>query len=322
MSMPPPPCCVPARARLMQLNESRKISAERRRVTAGSTADMVLLDAGRFLMGSESPEAFVSDGEGPVRQVLLDPFYISKFPVTNHQFAEFVSRTGYITDAQRWGWSFVFRNHVPEAHRGPALVATPWWVRVDGADWSHPEGPHPEGPDQTAHQRAHHPVVQVSWNDAQAYCDWAGVRLPTEAEWEFAARGGLEQKTYPWGDELMPDGRHACNIWQGAFPDVDLAEDGFSGPAPVNSFKPNGYGIYTVVGNVWEWCADYFDAQWHQTATRVNPLGPPSGTTRVMRGGSYLCHASFCFRYRNAARTANTPDSATGNIGFRVVRDV
>jgi formylglycine-generating enzyme len=317
MSLPPPPCCVPARARLLQLNESRRTSAERRKVTAGSTAEMVRLDGGRFLMGSESPEAFAIDGEGPVRQVLLDPFYISRFPVTNVQFAEFVSRTGYVTEAQRWGWSFVFRNHVPEAHRGPAAAATPWWVRVDGADWLKPEGP-----DHAQQERPHHPVVQVSWNDAQAYCDWAGVRLPTEAEWEFAARGGLEQKTYPWGDELMPGGRHACNIWQGKFPDVDLAEDGFSAPAPVDSFAPNGYGLYTLVGNVWEWCADYFHPQWHQTATRVNPVGPSSGTARVMRGGSYLCHASFCFRYRNAARTANTPDSATGNIGFRVVRDV
>jgi formylglycine-generating enzyme len=317
MSLPPPPCCVPSRARLLQMNESRRSSAERRRVTTGSTDDMVLLDGGRFLMGSDSPDAFASDGEGPVRQVLLDPFYISKVPVTNAQFGEFISRSGYVTEAQRWRWSFVFRNHVPEAERGPALAATPWWVRVDGADWAHPEGP-----DTRAQERAHHPVAQVSWNDAQAYCEWADARLPTEAEWEFAARGGLEQKTYPWGDELMPGGRHACNIWQGTFPDVDLAEDGFSAPAPVDSFEPNGYGLYTVVGNVWEWCSDYFDAQWHQTATRVNPVGPPSGITRVLRGGSYLCHESFCFRYRNAARTANTPDSATGNIGFRVVRDV
>jgi sulfatase modifying factor 1 len=316
MSLPPPPCCVPARARLLQMNESRRSSVERRKVTTGSTEDMVLLDGGRFLMGSDSPDAFASDGEGPVRQVLLDPFYISKVPVTNAQFGEFISRSGYVTEAQRWGWSFVFRNHVVEEHRGPALSATPWWVRVDGADWAHPDGPF-----HRAQERPHHPVVQVSWNDAQAYCEWAGVRLPTEAEWEFAARGGLEQKTYPWGDELMPGGRHACNIWQGTFPDVDLAQDGFSAPAPVDSFDPNGYGLYTLVGNVWEWCADYFDAQWHQAATRVNPVGPLWGTTRVMKGGSYLCHASFCFRYRNAARTANTPDSATGNIGFRVVRD-
>ena len=317
MSLPPPPCCVPTRARLTQLTESRRTSAERRRVTAGSTTDMALLDGGRFLMGSESPEAFAHDGEGPVREVLLDPFYISKFPVTNAQFAEFVARTGYVTEAQRWGWSFVFRNHVPEAQRKPALPATPWWIRVDAADWAHPEGPH-----SAAQERPHHPVVQVSWNDAQAYSAWAGLRLPTEAEWEFAARGGLEQKTYPWGDELLPGGRHMCNIWQGTFPDIDLAEDGFSAPAPVDSFAPNGYGLHTVAGNVWEWCADHFDAQWHRTATHVNPVGPPTGQTRVMKGGSYLCHASVCFRYRNAARTANTPDSATGNIGFRVVRDV
>jgi len=317
MSLPPPPCCVPARARLLQLNESRRSSAGRRRVTAGSTTDMVLLDGGRFLMGSELPDVYASDGEGPVREVVLDPFYASKFAVTNLQFAEFVRRTGYVTEAQRWGWSFVFRNHVPEAQRGPAVGATPWWIRVDGADWAHPEGP-----DSTVAARPHQPAVQVSWNDAQAYCDWAGVRLPTEAEWEYAARGGLEQKTYPWGDDLMPGGRHMCNIWQGSFPDVDLAEDGFSAPAPVNTFEPNGYGLFTVVGNAWEWCADYFDTHWHQTATRVNPVGPPAGTTRVMKGGSYLCHASFCFRYRNAARTANTPESATGNIGFRVVRDV
>jgi formylglycine-generating enzyme len=317
MSLPPPPCCVPTRARLLQLNDSRRRSTERRRVTTGSTADMVRLDGGPFLMGSESPDAFALDGEGPVREVLLDPFYISKFPVTHAQFAEFIARTGYITEAQRWGWSFVFRNHVPEAHRGPASPATPWWIRVDGADWQHPEGPQ-----NVAGDRAHQPAVQVSWNDAQAYCEWAGVRLPTEAEWEFAARGGLEQKTYPWGDELLPGGRHMCNIWQGTFPDLDLAEDGFSAPAPVDSFAPNGYGLHTVAGNVWEWCADYFDPQWHQTATRVNPVGPPTGMTRVMKGGSYLCHVSFCFRYRNAARTANTPESATGNIGFRVARDV
>jgi formylglycine-generating enzyme required for sulfatase activity len=278
---------------------------------------MVLLDGGRFAMGSESKGALAADGEGPVREIVLDPFYISKYPVTNAQFAEFVERTGYVTEAERLGWSFVFRGHLPEAQRGLAAPATPWWLRVEGAAW-----PQPEGPGSSLGERRHHPVVQVCWNDAQAYCDWAGVRLPTEAEWEFAARGGLEQKTYPWGDELMPGGRHMCNIWQGTFPDVDLAEDGFSAPAPVDTFDPNGYDLYTVVGNVWEWCADYFDAQWHRTATRANPVGPPEGTTRVMKGGSYLCHASFCYRYRNAARTANTPESATGNIGFRVVRDV
>ncbi len=316
MSLPPPPCCVPARTRLFQLVESRRSSAQRPRATQGSTVDMALLDGGAFLMGSESPDAFATDGEGPVRRVILDPFYISKYAVTNEQFAEFVRRAGYVTGAQRFGWSFVFRNHLPEEQRLTAAAATPWWVRAPGADWSHPDGS-----GSSVAQRPHHPVVQVSWNDAQAYCDWAGVRLPTEAEWEYSARGGLEQKTFPWGDDLLPAGRHQCNIWQGSFPDIDLAEDGFSSPAPVSSFEPNGYGLYNSVGNAWEWCADWFHANWRQTATPVNPLGPASGAARVMKGGSYLCHASFCFRYRTAARTSNSPESATGNIGFRVVRD-
>jgi formylglycine-generating enzyme required for sulfatase activity len=278
---------------------------------------MVRLEGCHFLMGSQSEDTFPADGEGPVREVMVDSFYISKFPVTNAQFQEFIASSGYVTEAQRFGWSWVFRNHLPEIQQVPLVSGTPWWRQIAGADWSHPEGP-----DSSVTARPNYPVVQVSWNDALAYCDWAGVRLPTEAEWEFAARGGLEQKTFPWGDELTPGGRHMCNIWQGSFPDCDLAEDGFSSPAPVDSFQPNGYGLHTVVGNTWEWCADYFDSHWHEGATQVNPVGPPHGITRVMKGGSYLCHASYCYRFRNAARTANTPESATGNIGLRVARDL
>jgi formylglycine-generating enzyme required for sulfatase activity len=191
-----------------------------------------------------------------------------------------------------------------------------WWFKIDGADWRHPEGP-----DSSIEGREHYPVVQVSWNDAAEYAKWAGKRLPTEAEWEYAARGGLEQKRFPWGNELTPGGRHLCNIWQGNFPDVDLAEDGFSAPAPVDAFPPNGYGLQVITGNTWEWCADWFAAEFHLMGTRENPVGPANGVTRAMRGGSYLCHASYCNRYRVAARTQNTPDSATTNIGFRCARD-
>ncbi|MGA2137055.1 MAG: formylglycine-generating enzyme family protein [Bryobacteraceae bacterium] len=278
---------------------------------------MLRLEGGAFYMGNESPAPFPADGEGPARRVTLSPFYISKFAVTNERFAEFVRESGYRTEAERLGWSFVFRNHVPKGDPGPAMPETPWWLAIHGADWSHPEGS-----SSSVDARPYHPVVHVSWNDAAAFCAWAGYRLPTEAEWEFAARGGLEQKVYPWGDELRPNGRHCCNIWQGTFPDLDLGEDGFTNVAPVNAFGPNGFGVYNAVGNVWEWCAEYFDPAWHVEATRLDPIGPPTGETRVMKGGSYLCHESYCWRYRNSARTGNPADSSTGHIGFRVVRDL
>ena len=187
---------------------------------------------------------------------------------------------------------------------------------MNGADWKHPEGP-----DSSISARQHHPVTHVSWSDANEYAHWAGKRLMTEAEYEFAARGGLEQKIFPWGDELTPGGTHLCNVFQGEFPMKDTAEDGFDAPAPVDSFPPNGYGLYNITGNAWEWCRDWFDPSWHITATRNNPVGPPTGTRRVMKGGSYLCHKSYCNRYRVGARTSNTPDSATTNISFRCVRD-
>jgi formylglycine-generating enzyme required for sulfatase activity len=281
---------------------------------------MIHIPGGRFLMGTEEV-SFPADGEGPVREVSVDGFLMDAEPVRNWQFLEFVAATSYRTEAERFGWSFVFRGHIPP-ERFTELVdqsvpGLSWWCKVNGADWRHPEGP-----DSSIVAREGYPAVHVSWNDALAYCAWARKRLPTEAEWECAARGGLEQKLYPWGDELTPEGRHLCNIWQGEFPDHDTGEDGFTAPAPATAFPPNGYGLYGVAGNTWEWCADWFDPSWHVTASLFNPVGPPRGTGKVMKGGSYLCHHSYCNRYRVAARTANTPDSSTTNIGFRCASDV
>jgi formylglycine-generating enzyme len=278
---------------------------------------MIKLDGGHFLMGTDSPEAFPIDGEGPVRKVTLDPFFMDARPVSNEQFREFVQATGYKTESERFGWSFVFQSHVAPERAAGRVFGVEWWCKIDGADWAHPEGP-----DTSLEGRLHHPVLHVSWNDAAEYARWAGKRLPTEAEWEYAARGGLEQKIYPWGDELTPEGRHLCNVWQGEFPHNDTGEDGFTSVGPADAFPPNGYGLFAITGNAWEWCADWFSPHYHQTATRTNPIGPPQGASKVMKGGSYLCHRSYCNRYRVAARTSNTPDSSTTNISFRTVRDV
>jgi formylglycine-generating enzyme required for sulfatase activity len=282
---------------------------------------MVRLGGGPFLMGTETSEGFPADGEGPIRKVTLDPFYIDRYPVTNEAFTEFVRATGHQTEAERFGWSFVFQGHIPPDDRArlveDTVLGAEWWCKLSGADWRHPEGP-----DSGITDRSHYPVVHVSWNDACAYANWAGKRLPTEAEWEFAARSGLEQKLYPWGDELTPEGKHLCNIWQGEFPDHNTAEDGYAGLAPVDAFPPNAYDLYTITGNAWEWCSDWFHPSFHVLATRLNPAGPLEGQSKVIKGGSYLCHKSYCNRYRVAARSSNTPDSSTTNMSFRCVRDV
>lgn len=267
-------------------------------------------------MGGDDHDANGGDGEGPIREVAVSPLRIGATQVTNAEFGAFVADTGYRTGAERFGWSFVFAGFLPAASRRGAErpQAAPWWCRVDGATWRSPEGP----PSDVA-ARADHPVVHVDHGDAVAYCAWAGQRLPTEAEWEYVARGGLDQARYPWGDELTPEGEHRCNIWQGRFPVRNTVADGFAGTCPVRSFGPNGFGLFGTSGNVWEWCADWWSTQ-HQAdgALMEDPTGPASGSSRVMRGGSYLCHESYCNRYRVAARTSNDSGSSSGNVGFRV----
>jgi formylglycine-generating enzyme len=276
---------------------------------------MVDVPGGSFRMGSVGTAAYPADGEGPIHVVELAPFRISAHAVSNDRFAEFVDATGYVTEAERAGWSFVFAGFLPDDFPPTRGVAgAEWWRQVHLANWRRPEGPQSD-----VAGRDDHPVVHVSWNDALAYCAWSGTRLPTEAEWELAARGGRRGATFPWGDDLEPGGVHMMNVFQGSFPAAGTAADGFAGTAPVDAFPPNGYGLHNVTGNVWEWCADWFDPHYYQHSPRIAPPGPAAGTHRVMRGGSYLCHASYCRRYRVAARSANTPDSSTGNLGFRVV---
>ena len=312
------PCCSPAYPGDHGSGpQARGESTASTGVTDMTSREMVPLPGGSFAMGSPEGEGYPADGESPVRTVTLDPFLLDRYPVTNDDFRLFVRQTGYQTEAERFGWSFVFWGLIPPK-RFRALVqdtvkGAAWWCRVPGACWRMPEGA-----GSHLRDRGQHPVVHVSWNDASAYAAWCGRRLPTEAEWEFAARGGLDGARFPWGDDLTPNGQHLCNIWQGSFPMRDTAEDGYAGTSPVDAFPPNGFGLYSMTGNAWEWCADWFTSE--PRGEERNPAGPPEGLARVMKGGSFLCHASYCNRYRVAARTSSTPDSSTSHIGFRCAR--
>ncbi|XP_061252348.1 formylglycine-generating enzyme isoform X2 [Bos javanicus] len=240
---------------------------------------MVPIPAGVFTMGTDDPQ-IKQDGEAPARRVAIDAFYMDAYEVSNAEFEKFVNSTGYLTEAEKFGDSFVFEGMLSEQVKSDiqqAVAAAPWWLPVKGANWRHPEGP-----DSTVLHRPDHPVLHVSWNDAVAYCTWAGKRLPTEAEWEYSCRGGLQNRLFPWGNKLQPKGQHYANIWQGEFPVTNTGEDGFRGTAP---------------------------------------KGPPSGKDRVKKGGSYMCHKSYCYRYRCAARSQNTPDSSASNLGFRCAAD-
>ncbi len=278
-------------------------------------ANMVQIPAGEFILGSENDESSEEDGETIRREVYIPSFYMDTYAVTNEQFARFIEETGFETDAEKYGWSFVFHLFVNDELEQDILGLpkdTPWWIGVNGACWKFPEGRN-----SSIDHRLTHPVVHVSWNDAIAYATWAGKRLPTEAEWEYAASSGVIDRKYPWGNELHEDGEHHCNIWQGEFPYMNSGEDGFVGTAPVDSYDANAFGLYNMSGNVWEWSEESFS---NQPSDSTNILLDPS--IKLIKGGSYLCHRSYCNRYRIAARTFNTIDSSTGHMGFRCVADV
>lgn len=309
---------------------------------------MVWIPGGEFTMGTDDELGWPD--ERPAHRVRVNGFWMDETEVTNAQFAEFVAATGYQTTAEKAPELEEIMSQVPPGTPPPdpallvpgSLVFVPpaaepdnvqdvsqWWQWVPGATWRSPEGP-----GSSIEGREQHPVVHVSWYDAVAYCQWAGKRLPTEAEWEFAARGGLEGQPYTWGDaEPGAGGRWQANIWQGEFPWRNEALDGYAGTSPAKSYPPNGYGLYDMAGNVWEWCQDWYDAALYQRRAGrgvvENPQGPargfdpanPFAPARTQRGGSFLCHDSYCWRYRPSARHPCSPDTSSSHVGFRCVRD-
>jgi formylglycine-generating enzyme len=306
-------CCVPTR-------QEEALAATPRTIVSGAIlggANLIPIGARTFIMGNDGADAVAADGEGPARRVSLDDFAIGATTVTNRAFGDFVRATHYLTDAERLGSSFVFYLQVPPERRGNIRRVArdlPWWLPIADASWQRPEGP-----GSHIYERLDHPVVHVSWNDAQAYCAWAGPRLPTEAEWECAARGGLEERRFAWGDDLAESGVMRCNVWQGSFPNGP--HDGWRpGTTAAAAGEANGYGLFNVCGNVWEWCSDWFSPIYHQETAAENPrVTHPTGR-RSIRGGSFLCHDSYCNRYRVAARSSNSPESSSSNLGFRVAK--
>jgi formylglycine-generating enzyme required for sulfatase activity len=312
--------------------------------TGESHKGMIWIKAGTFMMGADNKQA--SSDEYPKHKVTVNGFWMDATEVTNAEFARFVKATNYITTAERKpDWNELKKQVAPGTPKpdNSLLVAaslvfdppktpvdlndyTQWWVWKKGANWKHPHGP-----GSNINEKDNYPVVHISWYDAVAYCKWAGKRLPTEAEWEWAARGNLQNKIYPWGDEPVDQGKVKANTWQGHFPDHNALRDKFYGLAPVASFAPNGYGLYDMAGNAWEWCADYYNNQYYTTIAKgaSNPEGPansydpedPYAKKRVIRGGSFLCNDSYCSGYRVARRMKSTEDSGMEHVGFRCVRD-
>jgi formylglycine-generating enzyme required for sulfatase activity len=278
---------------------------------------LVLVSGGFFDMGCPV-STFPNDNDSPRIKVFVSSFRISPHAVSNAEFATFVDETGYQTVAEKEGWSFVFQSLLDDLTKYPNFARTaPWWRYVDGACWSAPEGP-----DSNVDRRQNHPVTHIAWYDAIAYCKWSGLRLPFEAEWEFAARGGLSRKKFPWGNQLVPKGKHMMNTWQGDFPKLNTEDDGWSGTAPVDSFPPNGFGLFNITGNVWEWVQDFYGPRSYQKRLpERDPKGPDQGSQRIQRGGSYLCHKSYCDRYHVHSRIPSDPTNSAGHSGFRVAGD-
>lgn len=308
-------------------------------------AGMVWIAGGSYNMGGDNNQA--ADDEYPKHKVTVGGFWMDITEVTNAQFAQFVKATGYVTTAEKKPDWNELKKQLPAGTPEPdASVLIPasliftapaeavplndysqWWQWKAGADWRHPHGP-----GSSIAGKENYPVVHISWYDAQAYCKWAGKRLPTEAEWEWAARGSLTNNIYPWGNEPVDEGQPKANSWQGHFPDNNTVKDSFYYAAPVQSYKPNGYGLYDMAGNVWEWCADYYDSRYYQTVNNPdginNPQGPskaydpnePLAFKRVIRGGSFLCNDGYCSGYRVSRRMKTSEDSGMEHLGFRCVK--
>ena len=284
--------------------------------TRGERSNAISIPGGRSHVGIDKP-AIPKDGEGPTRFVKLKPFALEAQTVTIGRFAAFVEATGYVSEAERFGWSAVFAGLASkDTIVTGGAPATPWWLRIEGADWRHPDGP-----DSGIEHRLDHPVTQVSHADAAAFAAWVGGRLPSEAEWERAAHGGVVGRKFVWGDEEPTDTKIFCNIWQGQFPQNNTCADGYMGTAPARSFEPNEGGFYNMAGNVWEWTCDPYRIRSVSGHAKKRNADAIAADERLLKGGSFLCHYSYCYRYRIAARMALTPDSAASNVGFRVAYD-
>lgn len=299
---------------------SRNMPGDRHALPAtalrGPRGAAIAVKGGDSFVGTQNPIIGL-DGEGPERRIVLKDFLLEAETVTVSRFSEFVAATGYRTEAERFGCSAVFSGLVRNPQAITEEVArTPWWARVDGATWKEPEGP-----GSSITDRVDHPVTQVSWNDANAFATWVGGRLPTEAEWEHAARGGNRRRRYPWGDDEPSEEKVFCNIWQGRFPNHNTLADGFFGTAPARSFEPTQDGFYNLSGNVWEWVSDAFRVRSVSRQAKLRNETARKHAERGLKGGSFLCHKSYCFRYRIAARMGLSPDSASSNTGFRVAYD-